>query len=448
MDPINYALNVQSPVTSLFQGINQANNEMQQQQQIQDNAMMSQAKSALLNQELQDKQYAAAQRQQQQQDVADLINNPNPTAKDFVNFQLKYPQFKDSTQAAWGNLSTEIKQQRLQLAGQVVSSLDGGDKDTAVGLLEQAKQAAVNSGDKAQATALTNQIGLVKNLPAQAARNAVLKFMATVDPDNFEKNYSGLVNTDIQQQKLPAELQKTQAETVKTLDSVETQKLDRQISVLDAQIKSADSETRRGELQAKRDELDLKRQEMQQKTGTTQVDKQNDAQSKLNMYDQNIATVDKVLNSPVMNAFFGVGSVGGKIASWIPGTENRDFDALLQTVKSQQFLSNIQQMKAAGGAGALSDAEGKKLDSAVAAIDRDQSPESLRAALTTIKDILEASRRRAISDPNLPTSGGAFVMNHPQFGQVTEGTINKLLKDHPGSTRAQVLQYLQSSGGK
>lgn len=99
-------------------------------------------------------------------------------------------------------------------------------------------------------------------------------------------------------------------------------------------------------------------------------------------------TIDKLLKSEALD------SIVGPNASYLPvflmSPKQADANALLETLKSQTFLSQVSTMK---GMGALSDAEGKKLQAGVANLERAQSPEQLRASLKTVRTIMSNARR-------------------------------------------------------
>jgi hypothetical protein len=157
-------------------------------------------------------------------------------------------------------------------------------------------------------------------------------------------------------------------------------------------------------------------------------------------------TVDTILKHPGATGFFyGPGTFGGKMSGYIPGTDRKDIDALVTTLKSQQFMTGIKQMQ---GMGALSNSEGDKIASAVASLDLDQTPGAFKNALGVIQRNLKQAEAKLLGGNKLPSSGGAFLMKHPVYGNVTEGQINRLMQQNPGSTREQVMQFLQSTGGK
>lgn len=82
--------------------------------------------------------------------------------------------------------------------------------------------------------------------------------------------------------------------------------------------------------------------------------------------------------------------------SWlrgIPTTKSRDFNAELQTLKSNIAFNELTQMREAsktGGAlGQVSDREGRLLESALGALDSGQSPENFKQNLTRIKESIQ-----------------------------------------------------------
>ena len=107
---------------------------------------------------------------------------------------------------------------------------------------------------------------------------------------------------------------------------------------------------------------------------------------------------------------------GPVTSKWIPTvTQNTaDLEAMVGTLKSKEFLVAIQAMK---GMGALSNAEGDKLESAVANLSMSQSPEQFRKNLNSIDEMANKSLKKAsiqfgISTPN--TSLDSAVKKYKQ----------------------------------
>jgi hypothetical protein len=143
----------------------------------------------------------------------------------------------------------------------------------------------------------------------------------------------------------------------------------------------------------------LKRQELQIKVNEA-IDKRNetirtkaaDLESATSSIDNMINTADRILQTP-KNI---IGSAAGPVSSRMPTLtqDTADFEALVETLGSQAFMAQIPNLK---GMGALSNAEGEKLQAALQNFTLKQSPEQL------LKNVKEAQRiimkgRKVLSD--------------------------------------------------
>ncbi|NBN88179.1 MAG: hypothetical protein EBV32_03715 [Proteobacteria bacterium] len=86
-------------------------------------------------------------------------------------------------------------------------------------------------------------------------------------------------------------------------------------------------------------------------------------------------------------------------ASKVPGTDAYDFAAKLDTFKAQTFVPMVSALK---GMGALSDAEGKKLQAAVGALDPSMSEEAFVNELNKVATTLVAKAKAAGLNVTLP----------------------------------------------
>jgi hypothetical protein len=75
----------------------------------------------------------------------------------------------------------------------------------------------------------------------------------------------------------------------------------------------------------------------------------------------------------------------------LPGSKAADFEALLETLKSQAFLAEVEKMK---GLGALSENEGRKLSAAVGSLELTMSDKLLRSEMDRIKTTFNKGRER------------------------------------------------------
>lgn len=95
-----------------------------------------------------------------------------------------------------------------------------------------------------------------------------------------------------------------------------------------------------------------------------------------------------------MNAAAG----GFGLQARVPGTQAHSFASKLETLKSGVFLAQIGNMK---GMGALTDAEGARLEKSIAALDLSLSPQDLQANLTQIAQTLSRAAKAASSKAHL-----------------------------------------------
>ncbi|MCX1303973.1 phage DNA ejection protein [Escherichia coli] len=137
-------------------------------------------------------------------------------------------------------------------------------------------------------------------------------------------------------------------------------------------------------------ELQDKRLQNQQAMEQAKRDKADAYNSGMDNLSRTIETATKVLNSPGFTGYFGT-NLNPLSSRFIPGTDAADTETLVDTLKSQGFLSGIQQMK---GMGALSNAEGQKVMDAIGSLSPNQSEKSARAAIKTIIKTTEMAQKR------------------------------------------------------
>ncbi|MGR7336775.1 phage DNA ejection protein [Klebsiella aerogenes] len=166
---------------------------------------------------------------------------------------------------------------------------------------------------------------------------------------------------------------------------------------LDRENNRINMENKRYERQLQNETNDLKRQELQQKIDSNNQalqQKKNDLNSgykdSINTLTTSMGTLNDILSSPSLKSITGI---RGAIPN-IPGSAAADVQARLDTFKSQAFLSAVSAMK---GMGALSDAEGKKLDAAVGSLQNSQSEDAFKRNGKIIMDMYNQKRNDAVS---------------------------------------------------
>ncbi|KHT21020.1 phage DNA ejection protein [Pectobacterium brasiliense] len=165
--------------------------------------------------------------------------------------------------------------------------------------------------------------------------------------------------------------------------NVNVRKLELQDKALDRQIARETNQVQLGVLQDKRDAT--KRELEQAKT-----DKADAYNTSMDTMSRTIDTANQVLNSPGFTGYFGT-NINPFSSRFIPGTDAADTSALIDTLRSQGFMSGIQQMK---GLGALSNAEGQKIMDAIGNLSSSQSENSAKNSINTIISTTKLAQKR------------------------------------------------------
>lgn len=148
--------------------------------------------------------------------------------------------------------------------------------------------------------------------------------------------------------------------------------------------------------QLARETNDLKKQELQQKLAANaakseqaKAELQSTASSAVSTYDRGIQTVDEILGSPGLTSVVGVPG----ITKFLPGTDAQRTVGLIDTLKSQTFLGEVEKMK---GLGALTEAEGAKITSAVGSLNTSMREEDFKRSLGQIRNYFEQGKQRTL----------------------------------------------------
>ncbi|BET97704.1 phage DNA ejection protein [Xenorhabdus taiwanensis] len=172
--------------------------------------------------------------------------------------------------------------------------------------------------------------------------------------------------------------------------SAENARLDREIKKAEFAQKAIDRQLATETNQIKRDDLLLKQQEFQKKAEQAKADKYDSYVEQLDTVNQTINTAQKVLNSPGFNGYFGI-NANPFSSRYIPGTDAANTESLVDTLKSQIFLANVQKMR---GLGALSNAEGQKVQSAIGSLSHSMSEKAAKESINAIISIMEKGKQR------------------------------------------------------
>ena len=146
--------------------------------------------------------------------------------------------------------------------------------------------------------------------------------------------------------------------------------------------------------QLSKEKNELKKKELQQKLADTEMKRDAALGAKTAEVSSGRATIDNFLNTAdkVVNAPDDVyESATGTVSSVLPTYDQdvADFEETLKTLSSQAFLSQVPAMK---GLGALTEAEGRKLEASLANLSLRQSPEKLRANVQEAQRLMLKAR--------------------------------------------------------
>lgn len=217
----------------------------------------------------------------------------------------------------------------------------------------------------------------------------------------------------------------------------------------DRQIRMAELQENRASRQLQQAKTGLEIQAAQEKLQAAQTAKQQAKADTVSTYDQtldtlqaSIDTASKLANSPGFGNYFGI-NLNPINNTFVPGSPANDAKTLSDTLKSQVFLSAIKQMK---GFGALSNAEGAKLNDSIAALSPSMSEKQARESLKTIQDTFEKGMVRLRQKQGAQVEQYRAEINPPAVQQQTpapQPAQQASLQTQPASAPAATVDWSQ-----
>jgi hypothetical protein len=134
--------------------------------------------------------------------------------------------------------------------------------------------------------------------------------------------------------------------------------------------------------------VDVRGQEAAQQQGGVEGRQAAAAPAALDVADRTLRQIDGALDHSALRAATGA-------LSWtsaLPGTPMRDFGQRVDQLRGATFLDAIERLR---GSGAISDVEGRQATAASARLDRAVSAADFRQALSELRGLVDAGRRRA-----------------------------------------------------
>jgi len=426
MEPINYLAQVADPFAQATQGLKLGAGmaDLQRQQEAR-----------------------AAQQQQAQlaaQEQARFFANPKPTMRDAARFaSLLSPEQSKAFLPYMEGITKEQQQNTLKSTGQLLSALQV-NPEVGIARLRESALAARNSGDEEDAAlfeqyaeaAADPQRGPAVVFKALAARTAGIP-----GAKEFFENIDKSASTARAEAKAPAELTEAQAKAqsaavaAKFAESNAVKDLERKgwditkiqsdmaIAKQNAQIAAMNAATSRESNAIKREENQLRLREMIDKRDTAVREKAAEVESARADMDNFLNTADRILATPKSV----IGSAAGPVSARMPtlSQDTADFEALVETLGSQAFMSQIPKMK---GAGALSEREGDKLQASLQNLSLKQSPERLIENVKESQRLILKARSTLSKKSGLPDT----IPDTPAV-QTNATDIDALLKKYGGT---------------
>lgn len=394
-DPINYSLDVQSPFQAALQGYSAgaAIRNDQQQQQAQ--------------------QAALAQAQALQQARAQAFQNP--TADNFARLMAMDPKSSEAYQRAW---TTKNTQQQQSLASDLLqwgAAIKSGKPQIAADQLN-ARADMLEQQNGGQPTQDSQALRLQARLAAEHPEFALGQIQALLAANPNGKDAAetlGKFGTEQRAaEQAPGALRKVNADATKAEADAQTAGVTAKYAepqiIADLKLKGLQGENILSEIGYRKEANriaamnaayakegnDLKRQELKLKIDATTQEladkaraKVADVESATSSIDNLINTVDRLKQNGSLNSV--VGSIQGRMPALVSDEAN-DAIALIDTLGSQAFMSQIPAMK---GTGALSEREGDKLQSSLQNLSRTQSEGQFRANLDEVQRLMLKARK-------------------------------------------------------
>jgi hypothetical protein len=381
-------------------------------------------------------QYQQSQRQAQEAQAIQFANL-DPRAKADYGFFRAGQQLGGAIGGALGGQDPQLKliSQRQQLASQLdqndpssfmrVSQLaaQSGDPQFAMAIADAGRQMQVGMATARKTTAeaqkaeltLTQETQLrdeLSRLPANATEADILgvvtkygspdKVLATLQASTDKAAQRDLLTSQqserlAQQERLAKEKLEAQAEQARKDNEARLERA-RENNASKAELARIASEGRQAQNAIMNSIRESSLQLRQEAASEKKIAAERQQQGLVSSFDAALDTLNTIAIHPGKKAAVGF---GGTQLSMIPGTDAAGFAAQLETFKAQTFLPQVQALK---GMGALSNAEGQKLEAAVGALTQSMKQSEFDSQIVKIKKYLQDAKDRVGKDMPTPQS--------------------------------------------
>jgi hypothetical protein len=408
MQPINYMLDVQSPFQSALQGY-QAGSQIQAA-----NVQRQQAQLAV------QQQHQEIERQQRLQEAYQAAADA-PTAANLSRLMLLDPKSSEAINRSWTVRNNEQQQSLASDLMQWGAAIKSGKPEIAAQRLNERADAMEreNGGlptQESQALRLQAKMAVeapdfaLGQIEAMLAANPKGKeaadTLASFGAERRAAAMAPVAQRRAEAEATTAEVAAKYAESqavqdlalkgwnIKALEAdMEFKRQSARIAAMNASIAREGNAIRKQELQMKLAEaVSARDSKLREKVATAEAGAAN--------IDNMLNTVERIRRNP------SLGDVVGSLEGRLPGAVISGFDdeeadaiALIDTLGSQAFLAQIPNIK---GMGALSNAEGEKLQAALQNLSRAQSEKQFRANLDEASRLLNKGRETLSKSSGVP----------------------------------------------
>lgn len=136
-------------------------------------------------------QAQAEQKRKVQAELLALSQKENRTADDFQDLIIRNPGLAKTFQTSIDQLNTEARAAAISEATNVFAALSSGNTETALKIVEDRREAAVNSGNQQEIQTAEVLIQAIKSDPKAALTSAGL-FLATATGDKFADTFKAI----------------------------------------------------------------------------------------------------------------------------------------------------------------------------------------------------------------------------------------------------------------
>lgn len=310
----------------------------------------------------------------------------------------QFPDFAKPYQEVFDSLSQQDQEQEFSLYSRVDNALRAGNPKAGIELLRQREEAMRNSGRIDDADEYAAMAQGLETDPDGTSREIVRGLVMSA-PQKYFETFKQRTDAMTAEAKAPADIAKanadaskatTEAQFAATREQMDLALKDEQIRAsrestklraLEAQLTRLNNAAKTEENDLRRQELGLKveaaRRELDQKASDRLAEGTNAIQASINA----VRVADELLKMPgaIKNA---AGPISDKLPTFRGNTASAE--EALKTLQSQVFLTQVPQLK---GLGQLSNAEGAKLDGALASLSLRQGEDQLIRNIKIVRDL-------------------------------------------------------------